>query len=214
MHFDNLLFLLLVLVAALFRWLTSAANKAAKKSNEESARRSTSAPQTSAPAPSVPVDSDENRIRKFLEALGQPPGAHPPPIVQPRTNVPPRPVAPVRPPPTPFSIPQGRLARKILPRETPTPPPQEKKFVPFVPQPATPPVFEVQAETVAAPVPPAIIKTPLEDYVAVTQEKIPPERKEIRLLLKSASGLREAIILREIFGPPRGLQPLDAIGSA
>jgi hypothetical protein len=32
-------------------------------------------------------------------------------------------------------------------------------------------------------------------------------------LLNSASGLRDAIILREIFGPPRSLQPLDLVGS-
>jgi hypothetical protein len=156
------------------------------------------------------VDSDEDRIRKFLEALGQPAGSRPPPIVQPRTNVPPRPVAPVRPPPSPFSIPQGRLARKIQPRETPKTPPQEKAFVPFVPQAVAPPSFEVQAGTTTA-TPPPIVKTPAEAYVAVTQEKVPADRNEIVLRLKSAAGLREAIILREIFGPPRSLQPLDLL---
>ena len=196
----------------LFRWLTSAANKAAKKT-DESAPRSTSAPRTTAPVPRAPAESDEDRIRKFLEALGQPAGSRPPPIVQPRTDVPPRPVAPVRPPPSPFSIPQGRLARKILPREMKAPP-QEKSFVPFVPQAAAPPVFEVQAETATASISPLIVKTPAEAYVAVTQEKIPAERKEIILRLKSAAGLREAIILREIFGPPRSLQPFDLVGSA
>jgi hypothetical protein len=211
MHFDNLVFILLVLVALLFRWLTSAANKAAKKS-DESTPRSTSTPRTTAPVPRAPAESDEDRIRKFLEALGQPAGSRPPPIVQPRTDVPLRPVAPVQPPLSPFSIPQGRLARKILPRETPKAPPQEKPFVPFVPQAAAPPVFEVEAGTPTAP--PAVVKTPAEAYAAVTQEKIPAERKELILRLKSAAGLREGIILREIFGPPRSLQPLDAIGSA
>jgi hypothetical protein len=86
--------------------------------------------------------------------------------------------------------------------------------VPFVPQAAAPPVFDVEAETTAAPTPPPIVKIPVEAYVAVTQEKTPPGRKEMILRLKSAAGLREAIILREIFGPPRSLQPLDAIGSA
>jgi hypothetical protein len=37
---------------------------------------------------------------------------------------------------------------------------------------------------------------------------------EITALLSSAAGLRNAIILREIFGPPRSLQPLDLVGSA
>ena len=213
MHFDNLLFLLLVLVAMLFRWLTSAANKAAKKT-DESTPRSTSTPRTAAPVPRAPEETDEDRIRKFLEALGQPPGSRPPPIMQPRTNVPPRPVAPVQPPPSPFSIPQGRLARKILPREMPKAPPQEKPFVPFVPQAAAPPVFEVVAGTTIASAPPPIVKTPTEAYAAVAQEKIPADRKEMILRLKSAAGLREAIILREIFGPPRSLQPFDLVGSA
>jgi hypothetical protein len=32
-------------------------------------------------------------------------------------------------------------------------------------------------------------------------------------MLRSTSGLRDAIILREIFGPPRSMQPLDLVGS-
>src|SRR3981081_3609121 len=106
MHIDTPVFFLLVLVAMLFRWLTSAANKAAKKSNEET-RRSTSAPRTNAPVPGPHEDTDEDRIRKFLEALGQPPGSRPPPVVQPRTDVPALPVAPGRPALRPFWAPQG-----------------------------------------------------------------------------------------------------------
>jgi hypothetical protein len=36
---------------------------------------------------------------------------------------------------------------------------------------------------------------------------------DIATLLRSTSGLRNAIILREIFGPPRSMQPLDLVGS-
>jgi hypothetical protein len=36
---------------------------------------------------------------------------------------------------------------------------------------------------------------------------------ELATLLRSTSGLRDAIILREIFGPPRSLQPLDLVGT-
>ena len=32
-------------------------------------------------------------------------------------------------------------------------------------------------------------------------------------LFTSRDDLRRAIILREVFGPPRGLQPLDSIGT-
>jgi hypothetical protein len=35
-----------------------------------------------------------------------------------------------------------------------------------------------------------------------------PSETNIATLLRSSSGLRNAIILREVFGPPRSLQPL------
>ena len=77
LHLDNWLFILLIAVAMLFRWLTSVASKASKGSDETD-ERSTSTPPTAGPARSAsparttPVESDEERIRKFLEALGQP----------------------------------------------------------------------------------------------------------------------------------------------
>ena len=82
-HFDNWLFILLIAVAMLFRWLASLASKASKGSDETD-ERSTSTPPTPGPArtvPRAPVESDEQRIRKFLEALGQPAGSQPPPLV-------------------------------------------------------------------------------------------------------------------------------------
>jgi hypothetical protein len=39
------------------------------------------------------------------------------------------------------------------------------------------------------------------------------ERSSLRSKFASAQGLRDAIILREIFGPPRSLQPPDLVGS-
>jgi len=206
MHIDTPVFFLLVLVAMLFRWLTSAANKAAKKSNEET-RRSTSAPRTNAPVPGRHEDTDEDRIRKFLEALGQPPGSPPPPVVKPRTEVPPRPVAPIKPPPSVFSIPQGRVARKVPPQEIY----RERPSIPPAPVRA---VSEVPEEIAPASEPSRVVATPVEVYVAVREEKITAEQKEVIALLKSPVGLRQAIILREIFGPPRSLQPFDLVGSA
>lgn len=57
-----------------------------------------------------------------------------------------------------------------------------------------------------------MIKTPLEAYAAATQAiaKRADFKTNIATLLVSKSGLREAILLREILGPPRGLQALDA----
>jgi hypothetical protein len=219
LHLDNLLFLLLVAVALLFQLLAKAAGKAGKDTTR---RRSTSAPPTPPPIPRAPADSEEERIRKFLEALGQPTTSRPPPPVSPRPTyqkpvvlprVPtfgsPLPALTTRPP---ESEPDWRSPREIrLPGQiTPT---REKKT--FTPKVADAPKFEVH-EGQIAPESPPIIKTAAEAYATATQPISKPEQTEtnITTLLKSTSSLRDVIILREIFGPPRGLQPFDVVGSA
>src|SRR5438876_6921641 len=107
-HFENLVFLLLLAVAFLFQLLTRAASKA---SRDQTKRTSTSTRGMPPPSPHAPTESDAERIRKFLEALGQPPTSRPPPPVVPRTDIPLRPVAPVRPSPIP-------TLRNILTRKT------------------------------------------------------------------------------------------------
>jgi len=82
---------------------------------------------------------------------------------------------------------------------------------PAVPAPATP-AFEVHKGPLPIEQPP-IIKTPVESYT-------PPKpfgvtkgadfKTDIAILLASKSGLRDAIIIREILGSPRGLQELEA----
>src|SRR5207247_11205029 len=63
---------------------------------------------------------------------------------------------------------------------------------------------------------PASIMSPVEPYAIDTESKIKVTRTgtDIATLLRSPRGLRSAIILREIFGPPRSLQPLDLVRSA
>src|SRR3984893_438343 len=119
--FDGWIFVLLVAMAAMLRWLASKAT--APKDQDGSEDRPTTQPDR--PAGETPV-SNEEQIRKFLEALGQPKTSKPPPPVVPRTNVPPRPVAPVRPPNPMVPIPPGAAAetrRKVimpdLPKSTP-----------------------------------------------------------------------------------------------
>src|ERR671924_128218 len=106
-HFENLIFLLLIAVAFLFQLLARAASKTNTDDTEPTSKP---APRTLKPIPRAPAESDEERIRKFLEALGQPTASTPPPPVVPRTDIPPRPLAPVQPP---MSLPQPPL---FLPR--------------------------------------------------------------------------------------------------
>jgi len=204
-HLDNLLFLLLVAVAVLFQFLAKTAGKTRK---DQTKRTSTPIPRAPTPMRRSPTESDEDRIRKLLEALGQPPTSRPPPPVVPRTEIPPRPVAPVQPPISPFSQLRRERSRKreIIPKEIPSPQTVRgaEKMVP--------PAFEVHE----GPLPiaqPSIFKAPAEAYAAVTPTiaKAEERRTDIGTLLASTSGLRNAMILREILGPPRSLRMLDLL---
>jgi len=208
---DNLLFLLLIAAAALFQLLSKAVRKAGKSDSNETS--SSPRPQTPRPTQRAPRQSDADRIRKFLEALGQPPSSTPPPPVAPRTDIPPRRLAPVQPPPVmprAWRLPREQREKpEITQKESPSPEQPsrvEKIVVPTVPA-AAAPAFEVH-EIQQQP----IVKTSVEVYAAGTRPIInrPDLKTNIASLLASKSGLREAIILREVFGPPLGLRESDA----
>jgi hypothetical protein len=63
---------------------------------------------------------------------------------------------------------------------------------------------------------PTSVKSPVEAYAIDTESKTKVGRTgiDIATFLGSRAGLRNAIIIREIFGPPRSLQPLDLVGSS
>jgi hypothetical protein len=213
-HLDNLLFLLLLALAGLFQLLGRVARK---RSGEGEKQAPKPAPQAVKPIPRVAKESDQERIRKFLEALGNPPASPPPPPVMPRTDIPPRPLAPVRPPVEPL-IPRWKLT------------PEERRKRPYILKESSLPGSVTPAEQISAPAmaiapafevhegplpiePPPVIKTPMETYAAATSAvpKGADLKTDIAILLASKSGLRDAIILREIFGPPRSLQALDLL---
>jgi hypothetical protein len=199
MHLDTLLFILLIAMAALFRLLASKAGQTKKKLQNPD-QRSTTSSQLGEPPKRARVESDEERIRKFLEALGQPATSRPPPPVAPRTNIPPRPLAPVQPPRIP-------TARNILT--------DRRRQVVETTKSPEPLVFGLHEEP---PLPklPVPIKPPVETYAtaADSKTKLACAGIDIATFLGSPAGLRNAIVLREIFGPPRSLQPFDLIGSA
>jgi hypothetical protein len=135
-------------------------------------------PQTPEPIPRAPSESDEDRIRKLLEALGQPPGSRPPPPVLPRTDIPPRPLAPVPPPMSPLSQLRREKSRK---REIKgIPPPQ-----PLTSAAKTVPTFEVHEGS--SPIEQApTVKTATRAIARIEEARI-----EIVTLLASKSGLRD-----------------------
>ncbi len=194
-HLQNLLFLLFFAIVFFFQLLTKAATKANKDSNQPESGDS------DPPAPRLPreqPETDEERVRKFLEALGQPPGAAPPPPVKLRPAV----QKPIVPPRSPFrtlppltTTPPPLPRRAVLPKQSS--PRERKVFAPKDPA----PVFNVY-ET---PVPTAAAESSAGSALATSSFAVikPSDKFDLTAVLKSNVGLREAIVLREIFGPPR-----------
>jgi len=214
---DNLLFFLLIAVAALFQLLSKTISKAGKSDSNETS--SSPRPQTPRPIQRAPRESDADRIRKFLEALGQPPTSTPPPPVAPRTDVPPRRLAPVQPPPVipgRWRLPPEQREKADVSQKESAPLEQPSRLQQIVPLPEPPPaapVFEVHEALAVELQQPPIIRPPAEAYAAATQAVAlrADSKMNIATLLASKSSLRELILLREILGPPRGLQAFDLL---
>ena len=189
--FDHPAVLLLIAFIALVRWLVSKA-----KAQTQDTQTPTE------PPPSRPItrggetQSEEERIRKFLEALGQPRGTTPPKVVP---KVVPRPPQ-VRPRIYP-NLPPLTTVPPALPQSAspPPPPPLPSEGPVFAPISARLATFEVQdvaRQSVPQPAP-------------ETQRAVSGLASSIKTRFTSIKDLRSAIVLREIFGPPRSLQPLD-----
>jgi len=214
---DNLLFLLLIAGAALFQLLSKAISKAGKSDSNETS--SSPSPQTPRPIQRSPRESDADRIRKFLEALGQPPGSAPPPPVVPRTDNPPRRLAPVQPPPVipgARRLPRERREKPDVSQRESAPLEQPRGLEQTVPSPVPAPAgtaFEVHEELPVELQQLPIMKTPVEVYAAAARPTVKTAdfKTDIATLLASKSSLREVILLREILGTPRGLQVFDLL---
>jgi hypothetical protein len=215
---DNLLFFLLIAVAALFQLLSKTISKAGKSEPDETP--SAPRPQTARPIQRAPRESDADRIRKFLEALGQPPTSTPPPPVVPRIDIPPRRLAPVQPPPVvprAWRLPREQRQKPVVTQRESRQPKQHSPIQEIIPPPVPAPAalaFEVHEAAMPLEVQQQpITETLVEAYAAATRPtaKAAGFKTDIATLLGSRSGLRDAILLREIFGPPRGLQAFDLL---
>jgi hypothetical protein len=209
-HLDNLLFLLLLAVAGLFQLLTKAVSK---RKDDQTTPTSPPAPTITRPIPRASPESDQERVRKLLEALGQPPASQTsPPVPQRPTyrrrlvlpRVPPlgSPLPPLvtRPPDLPVEI-------QVPTRTLPIPIEQQKPAV-FAEQ-----RFEVH-ESRIAPESIAVVTVATSAKIGEPTQSVAGHHVvDATRLLRSPSGLRDAIIVREILGPPRGLRALEVIGS-
>src|SRR5438105_5158214 len=225
MHWDqNIIFIVIAAIVAISR-LVSRISEASKKQSQ----RQRQPPQLPSSPPAMPqpiqrtrAKTDEERVREFLEALGQPAGAAPPPKAQLRTRIPPRPLAPVQPPASmrPFAKPEFRTwreqAKEIVVLQQPTkiaPPEIKRVVVPAIvaaggenePDAWTQPE---QAQTVAAMTKTAVARA---DDQASVRASVAAIWKQT---LRPPVAARGAIILREIFGPPRGVQSSNFVFEA
>ena len=192
--FDHPIILLIIAAAALLRWL-SQRSEAAKEDPERPVVPGEPIP------PSRETQTEEERIRRFLEALGQPRTAEPPPKVAPKRET---------------------QRRTIRPKHTfnPLPP------LVTVPPPLPPPIPEIPVATIERAEPqrqPTIAPEAIfEVHDLDVESSKDPSREGSRAAARSRNlipdlasprSLRSAIVLREIFGPPRGLQAFEASNS-
>jgi hypothetical protein len=206
-HLDNLLFLLLLAVAGLFQLLTKAVSK---RKDDQTTPTSPPAPTITRPIPRASPESDQERVRKLLEALGQPPASQTSPPVPQRPTYRRRLVLP-RVPPLGSPLPPLVTRPPDLPVEiqVPTPTPA----IPIEP-PKKPAVFAEQRfevhESRIAPEPVAVVTVATSAKIGdPTQSVAGHHVVDATRLLRSRSGLRDAIIVREILGPPRSLREFE-----
>ena len=193
--FDQPWIILVALAIGFLRWLVSQKGQARKGESQP--------PKTPAqPIPRSDAESEEARIRRFLEALGQPPGAKPPPAVARRSS--PREAVSHVPPPIRSPLPPLTTVPPPQPAATEPPPlPRQDETRIFTPAIAIDPFFEVR-ETGRADDPALPSRT--------AKTSLGGQATGLAAWLATRQALRDAIVLREIFGPPRSLQPLETIG--
>jgi hypothetical protein len=211
MHWDqNIIFIIIAAIVAISRLVSRISEESKKQSQRRRQPPQRPPPQAEIrqPIQRTRPKTDEERVREFLEALGQPAGAAPPPKTQPRTQIPPRPLAPVQPPAStrPFGKREFRTwwkqAKEIVVLQQPAKivPPEIKRVV--VPAEANEPdawIAPEQAQTGTA-TKMAVARTDDQPSVRASADTI------WKQALRSPNAARTAIILREIFGPPRGVQ--------
>jgi hypothetical protein len=216
MHFDqNIIFIVIAAVIGISRLVARIAENSREQSQRRNRQAQAQSQQRQAPQQPPPVftrpKTDEERVREFLEALGQPAGTTPPPKVQPRTDIPPRPVAPI----SPASLPQP------FPRDFIKPVAEKMRKI-FAPPPAistaTPSALGERAKPgdwlrEEAKVEAAAAK--FEGAARVSGEGRSGSSELAGLNWKEAlrfrDSVRAAVVLREILGPPRALRELEAV---
>lgn len=223
----DLYWLIAAAAYGVFAWWNDRRQK--KAMAEEEARRAAAESEvpvsTGSAGPARPTSPEEERMRKFLEALGVPtgsqPSAPPPPVEKPQ---PLKPVSPtLAPRPVAMPVPQPRPQRPA-----PTPPvrPQPKPIPQPVPAFAEVPPLEsrepasletsfgqvsadfarMHDERMAVSTEPSIAAaaTGNAPTTGVLPDYVSPQARLLREMLRDPQSIRAAVIVSEVLGPPKG----------
>ena len=220
---DQLILLVVVAVVAFVKWFLENAGKNASDEPQSPAPRSLRPDPGDAASR---TESEEERMRRFMEALGLPPTSVPPPARKPPvarpTPMSARPVAKPLPRPQPEIRHLGRPLPSSAPAHRPdiAPPLEAGGPLPTLPKTASvgeiAPSMEVtsipqmrfaepeQAVQSAAAAVSASANAPSRSSSQAKQ--VPGAQAALREQLREPDSLRKAILLREILGAPKGLQ--------
>ena len=221
---ENIFFLILVAAIGLIRWIMVAA----ESGKNSKAQKRADPPKPNAPLERAPTQTEEERVRRFMEALGVPTTNTPPPKTTRRAVTPNIPRTKTIRPIDPFPQPRTASWPPVTTTSVPTPTPV---FIPGMPVPplineviaspkettirtASSAIFEVRDVAGGSPEEPPLLQPVTDAYRAITTARplVRSESVNWQEIVRSPNGLRDAIILREIFGPPRGLQQNLAFG--
>ena len=225
---DNLPVIILVGLFALGKWLLTNAGKSTSENGGVQPPNAGPPPQRPRTQPS---ETDEERMRRFMEALGLPAQATPPAKVEPRPAQPPPPLPQIqKSAPEPLTPAQKRFKERPARRSEGRPArradhkgiaPELAPMIPMDPIAKVASVSETAPSMEVTSIPSINFGSPVEDAedavsaagnVDRLQSAEPTQRGRtaFRGQLRGSAALRKALVMREILGPPKALQSQKA----
>ena len=210
----NLIFLIVFAAVGVVNWWLERKKKQAGPDESQPLSR----PQPRTGGPTSGGESEQERLRRFLEALGVPqqPGQSQPRPVQPIAPAPaPRPIARQVEPakrahiPEPRRIPASTRPAVLARKRTPIPQPEPMQYAGRLEEPATAVEgvsSEFQHMTMEQLGVPAHLAGTAAVPATLIRNAAAPVVESLRLALRTPADLRTAFVTMELLGKPRGMQ--------
>gem|GEM_PF-2938245 len=230
---EQLIFVLVLIAFSIGKWVLDNVSNASRGEKPEdrdefgNPRTPTGSRQTrDSRSGGDPADEEAERLRRFMEALGLPPGETPPPPRRRKPVEPPaaarqepapaRPIiAPARPPVTSApKAPASDAPTTPAPRPYAPRPPAPSPFARQEPAPAAsreaepftpPPLLAAARELAARPRPEPTDRPETPRPYQVREHHHGNSHTGLRKALRQRSSVRQALVLRELLGPPKAL---------